>query len=287
MIIARIEGGLGNQLFIYACARALALRNNRELVLDIQNAGYDGSDPFQRRYQLGHFPIQARLAGAEELRHFRRDGRFFYWLKKVSRWLPQGWKPILEERSGFALTSFTKEILNPIYLVGYWQDERYFLDRADQIAAELSPSQLNQLVSADECRLIEMENTLVIHIRRENFPSKLSLDYYAEAVQRLGIDRQKTQFVVFGDSFDWANETLGLPTNTIFMSRERNKSELADFYLMAHAKQLIVSNSTFSWWAAWFASRRGAKVVAPENWGYPATPSASWSLVPENRYQFD
>lgn len=287
MIIARIEGGLGNQLFIYACARALALRHNRELVLDIQNAGYDGSDPFQRRYQLGHFPIQARLAGAEELRHFRRDSRFFYWLKKVSRWLPQGWKPILEEKRAFALASLSKEVLNPTYLVGYWQDERYFLDRADQIAAELSPSQLNQLVSADDCKIIDLENTVVIHVRRENFPCKLSSDYYSDAIQELGIGHQNTQFVVFGDSFNWVSKTISLPTNTIFMNCERTQSDLVDFYLMSRAKRLIISNSTFSWWAAWFASRWGAKVVAPEDWGYPATPSASWSLVPANRYRFD
>jgi hypothetical protein len=171
--------------------------------------------------------------------------------------------------------------------VGYWQDERYFFDQADQIAAELSPSQLSQLVSADHCKAIELENAVVIHVRRENFPCKLSSDYYAEAIKKLDIDYQNTQFVVFGDSFDWVSKTLSLPTNTIFMNHKRTKSDLADFYLMSRAKRLIISNSTFSWWAAWFASRWGAKVVAPEDWGYPAEPSAFWSLVPANRYRFD
>lgn len=287
MIIARVEGGLGNQLFIYACARALALRHKRELVLDTHNAGYDGSDPFQRRYQLDQFPIHARLAGAEELQRFRRDSRSFYWLKKISRWLPWGWGPILEERGGFHARFLARDVSNPVYLLGYWQDERYFLDASDNIASELSPFQLSRLVDAEELRVVAAEDTVVIHVRRQNFPCKLGSDYYLTALQSFDIDRRKTRFVVFGDSSEWVCEALDLPEDTVFMNRDRTKSDLADLYLMSCAKRLIIANSTFSWWAAWFAGRNGAQVVAPKHWGYPAMPSARWRVISSDRYWLD
>jgi len=287
MIISRVEGGLGNQLFIYACGRALALREKREFVLDIFNAGYGGTDPFQRDYQLGRFPIRARLARPEERKRFRRNSRSFYWLRKASRWLPLKWKPILEEIDEFDAGLLTQSLSNPLYLVGYWQDERYFLDSAEDIASELSPAHLNNLVKDDDLRLVSSEDVVVLHVRREKFPHKLSADYYFEAFKALRLQDQRMQFVVFGDGFDWARETLRLPRTTIFMSHNRVESNLADFYLMTCAKRLIIANSTFSWWAAWFAGRNGAEVVAPAVWGYPAKPSLAWNLVLMSRYRFD
>ena len=49
-VVARIIGGLGNQMFIYATARALALRIDADLILDTQS-GYK-NDLFKRNFLL-------------------------------------------------------------------------------------------------------------------------------------------------------------------------------------------------------------------------------------------
>ena len=55
MLLLRLRGGLGNQLFQYAAGRALALRNHVPLWLD-PTSGFRG-DPYGRSYDLGGFDV--------------------------------------------------------------------------------------------------------------------------------------------------------------------------------------------------------------------------------------
>ena len=82
MIIARLFGGLGNQMFEYAAARRLALKHKTELKLDIHN--YQ-TDPL-RRYGLDCFNVEATIASpAEVLRLFPTEGLFQLAGKYVGR----------------------------------------------------------------------------------------------------------------------------------------------------------------------------------------------------------
>ena len=74
-IIARIKGGLGNQLFCYAAARRLALANNVELVID-DVTGFARDRQYGRQYALDHLHIPVRKATpAERLELFQRYRR--------------------------------------------------------------------------------------------------------------------------------------------------------------------------------------------------------------------
>src|SRR6266853_438179 len=89
-VIARIKGGLGNQLFCYAAARRLALVNNAELVID-DVTGFVRDRQYRRRYALDHFHISVRKATpAERLEPLERYRR------GLMKWLSRR-KP-LEER---------------------------------------------------------------------------------------------------------------------------------------------------------------------------------------------
>ena len=50
-ITIRIKGGIGNQLFMYAAARRLALINNQELLID-NISGFVNDKKYNRKYQL-------------------------------------------------------------------------------------------------------------------------------------------------------------------------------------------------------------------------------------------
>src|SRR6267154_4898422 len=74
-VIARMRGGLGNQLFCYAAARRLALVNDAELVID-DVTGFARDRQYRRRYALDRFRIAARKATpAERLEPFERYRR--------------------------------------------------------------------------------------------------------------------------------------------------------------------------------------------------------------------
>jgi hypothetical protein len=146
MIIARVEGGLGNQLFIYAAARALALRNGLSLKLDIFNSGYQEGNRYGSRYQLDKFNIVAGVAERTEVAPYKRDSRRFYWRCKLNRRLPLALRDIIEERRLFESRLLTFRPRAKVYLMGYWQREEYFKEYAAEIRRELTlrcePSQL-------------------------------------------------------------------------------------------------------------------------------------------------
>ena len=118
MIISKINGGIGNQLFKYAAGRRLALKLNTEFKLDISD--YE-NDNF-RRYVLNLFNTQENIAAPEEiqsLRLFKEDTTFDY----------------------FASQKFLQEFLNcpdNVYLDGNWESDRYFADIADVIRREFT-----------------------------------------------------------------------------------------------------------------------------------------------------
>lgn len=64
MIIARIIGGLGNQMFQYAAGRALSLANDCPLKLDI--SGFE-SYALHNGYELDIFNIEAEIAGRKDI----------------------------------------------------------------------------------------------------------------------------------------------------------------------------------------------------------------------------
>ena len=122
MIIAKIYGGLGNQLFQYAVGKSLSIHNNTELELDIK--WYDENK--ERKFLLNNFNIDVKIASDSLIRKFysNSSNKLFKKLLKT-----------IKERNGYkiyqekAVFKFDSEILKKnknIYLNGYWQNEKYF-----------------------------------------------------------------------------------------------------------------------------------------------------------------
>ena len=61
MIIVKLKGGLGNQLFQYAVGRALSLRNHCSLSLDISALRGTNKEETYRNYALDKFNIHAEI----------------------------------------------------------------------------------------------------------------------------------------------------------------------------------------------------------------------------------
>lgn len=69
MIIIKINGGLGNQLFQYAAGKRLAEKHQVELKFDIS----EYTDRYYRKYRLGNFNIEEKIASREEINTFRKN----------------------------------------------------------------------------------------------------------------------------------------------------------------------------------------------------------------------
>ena len=280
MIIARIMGGLGNQLFIYAAARSLALRTGRELKLDLIN-GFS-EDAFGRSYLLDRFPIQATPATADEVAPYRLNSGCLRRQRKLNRYLPCSWKNYYEERSLFdpRLTTFNPR-RSPIYLEGYWQREAYFTSHAAQIRAELTPNLVHSPAAQRMAAHIDQTASVCVHVRRQEYEHVLDKGYYSRALSDLSAIVKNPVFFVFSDDPAWGRKNIQPAAEVIHVDSDTTPTgALIDLNLMTRCCHHIIANSSFSWWGAWLSTRRDQHVVAPAHWGYRAVAATGWTVIP-------
>jgi hypothetical protein len=267
-IIVRPLGGIGNQLFGYAAARALAIRNDCELVID-DLSGFSYDHRYRRKCQLHHFSIPCRIAKpAERLEPLSRLRRFIR--KRVNK------RKDFFDRDYIAqeVFDFDERLLHfrphrDTIVEGYWQSEKYFEEKARVIRSDLeirSPTDADNLAMAGR---IAATNAVAVHFRYFNpeikNPDNLPLDYYIRALARMSELVPGAHYFVFSDHPEMAMSSLPLPAQK-FTLVSHNKSDamaFADLWLMRQCRHFVIANSTFSWWGAWLSDSGNKRVIAP------------------------
>ena len=270
MIVVRLCGGLGNQLFQYATGRRLAHARRAELVLDLGWYARMPSSDTPRAYELGQYPILARPATPGEALWCRlHEGRL---LRRLS-FLPRRWRHLREK--SFEFDSLVLNLPDDTYLDGYWQNHRYFEDIADLIRNELTP--IAPFGPQDEkvAALMAEGDAVSVHVRRGDYVTHrtaavthglCSLDYYKAALARVLPHVARPRFFVFSDDPAWARENLPLPGHVIFVDHNGPVAAFQDLRLMSLCNHQITANSSFSWWGAWLNPQSDKIVVTPRQW---------------------
>jgi hypothetical protein len=292
-IVARIRGGLGNQLFCYAAARRLAISNGAEVVID-DVSGFVRDLEYRRMYMLDRFEIPARRATpAERLEPFERYRRGM--LKLLSRRRPFGVGPYLEERDQrFDARLLTVTVRGVMYLDGLWQSDRYFQDIEAVLRDDLKMQPSTNPGSLQLAHEIRNSEAVAVHVRffdpaataaTQNVPTH----YYQRAIAEMSSRVRAPRWFVFSDDPVAARERLPLPPRdtTFVMGNSGQGGSLEDFWLMRECRHFIIANSTFSWWAAWLADAAEKLVLAPRGeagaatvWSFPAAIPAAWLTIP-------
>lgn len=273
MIVARIEGGLGNQIFQYAFGTQLATLHGTELVLDLSSY----SCKPEHGYLLDRFSIGAREIRPDERK--RIPGRYRLGKRSLLQTLSFGGNELrrLRERPfGFA----DKYMSSPddSYLVGYWQSECFFRDVTANIRSQFRPAvALSPESSRIRDRMLN-SSSIAIHLRRGDYITtqpmaarNLSLNYYRECVLKQLEHRSDSEVYVFSNDIPWCRKNLMLPCPIHFIEHTNNNTAYEDMWLMTAAECLVIANSTFSWWGAYLAERHERKVYAPTSWFHPNT----------------
>lgn len=284
MIISRIIGGLGNQMFQYACGLSLARHNNVPLFLDIR----DFEQYPLRKFTLDKFSISASTKSGDHLpeqSHIRSP---------LVRLLPKFYKPrgirIIRERSMLFDETLTQQG-NNLYLDGYWQSEKYFTYVADELRKEFS---LREPLDQENQRLLDKmrnEQSVSLHVRRGDYVNHplyatCSLNYYHQALAKIQAQHPDCTVYVFSDDPAWvkANITTGAPTT--YVTNNQGDSDYKDMILMSACRHHIIANSSFSWWGAWLGTSADAIVIAPNAWYTDPTKNtrdllpSSWITIP-------
>lgn len=289
-VIVRIEGGLGNQLFQYAAARSLADRLGCDLALDLRGLDLNGDRPFQ----LDLYRIRASIASLQQLQALPdwRTSRWGRIRSNLSQFLPAVFSfPAFWPRS-FAFDQRFDQITRPMYLVGYWQSEKYFVGNRVRLLQDI---QLVNPLDAVTPLLAEIRATrsVALHIRRGDYVSNASaaqfhglcdMAYYHAAVNRLKARFPDIHVFVFSDEPAWAQAHILLDVPTHYVNANPPDKGHIDLELMRHCRHHVIANSSFSWWGAWCCESLEQVVYAPLRWF--ADPATDYSdVVPERWIQ--
>ncbi|CAD7803944.1 O-antigen biosynthesis glycosyltransferase WbnK [Chryseobacterium aquaeductus] len=267
MVAVELIGGLGNQMFQYATARALALARDEDFVLDNHLfANYDLHD-----YALNHFNIKGSFFEKEravfEPLSFSEKAKAVFLQKKIYN--------IFEEQG---LTYDTKLIDLPyknIFLKGYFQSEKYFIRFEDQLRKDFEIKSPLKKETIDLLKIIGSENSVSLHIRRGDYVNNAEanavhgtcdLNYYHKAIAIIREKIENPVFFIFSDDINWAKENLKIDSTTYFVDFNNAATNYEDIKLMSTCKHNIIANSSFSWWGAWLNANKSKIVIAPSKW---------------------
>lgn len=264
MIIVKLSGGLGNQLFQYALGRQLAVLNQTELKLDVSQLG-NSLFGTPRSYALDAFSINASLATNREISEL--VGASFSMLGRFG-----AISPFYQREPHFHFSPLILRLRGDLYFDGYWQSERYFKPIASLVKQELKLQ--NTVLSRFQMwqNLIQTSESVSVHVRRgdytllsmaNRFLRPCGLDYYQKAASILLPQLQQPTFFVFSDDPVWAKTHLHFPVPTHYVT---GNSAAEDLALISQCQHHIIANSTFSWWGAWLAAFPHKKIIAPQQW---------------------
>lgn len=298
MITVCLSGGLGNQMFTYAYARALQEENKeKKLIIDT----YDFKHDF-REYSMYHLKLNENLKKSSSLREklLRIYLRFNFGNKMDSR--PTDEQFYILAKKGFYYDFFpyshrpVEQNSKKIKVVkGYFQSHKNFENIKNVIVEEFTvvtpPSEANQK-TLDE---ISKDNAVCVHIRRGDYvnnPGNKALnicteEYYLKAMDIISNKVENPVFYVFStghDDIEWIKQNYRFNYNVRYVDLDNPDYE--ELRLMYNCKHFIISNSTFSWWAQYLSKNENKVVVAPSEWNHKSNPDNiymdNWEIVDVN-----
>jgi hypothetical protein len=296
MIIARMAGGLGNQMFQYATARCLAHRLGADLALDTSFSDKRVAEVTPRKYELANFTIDVREATPREVADL--TGRYETPLLRLSTFLRQslGLRRYSANVFREVGSRFCPEVFNvrkPVYLMGYWQSEKYFLEISDLIRRDFTVS-----LPLDEqdhyiAKMIDEGESVSVHFRRSDYvyDQKTAayhgvppMTYYFQALELIQSRVKNPHLFIFSDEPDWVRAHVEFPVPATIVAHNSPDQGHRDLRLMSLCRHAIIANSSFSWWGAWLMANPDKVVVAPQRWFADPT-KKNLDLIPESWLQ--
>lgn len=266
MIITRLRGGLGNQLFQYAAGRALAEQHKVPLKLDL----YSYRKHPYRTFDLHHFNIDAPEASRVEVHHFTGSNPLTRYLNKRENYFRC---PTVFAQPHYHFYEDFDNLPGDLYLSGYWQSEKYFASLGTLIRQHFTPRVPLDSRNVELKSEVGTKDSVAVHVRRGDYGSAaysgffggLSDSYYRDAMASIQSQVPNASFYFFSDDIDWCRSTFG-SEGIHYVSHNNGDNAYKDLLLMAACRHNIIANSSFSWWGAWLNTSPGKRVIAPVKW---------------------
>ncbi|MFC8302324.1 alpha-1,2-fucosyltransferase [Specibacter sp. NPDC057265] len=293
--ILSVQGGLGNQLFEWGFAHALAARGARVVIDTVRCRG---NRPLELGALLDGYPRLSRPLGLAAVLAQKRG-------LLAGNWAGSGSMRLVQE-PGFSFDQgFTDGLLRPEgatnYVLGYFQSPKYFAGQEQEVRTKVSGhlhGMLTQQGKSFAAALAADPHSAAVHVRRGDYLSNpvaaahhgsLQGSYYQSALSTLR-DLGKHNVLWFSDDTDWVAAELARPGDTVAtpaLTAELTTGAGGEIALMAACSSRVIANSSFSWWAGWLGgdSTAGSPVIAPAQW-FSGSPDPAADLVPGHWMRF-
>lgn len=259
MIHIRIRGGLGNQMFQYATARCLSHKYNTNLALNTEYFYNTPKKDVKRPYQLNVFNINKNIETETKV-------------NPVMKLLQRVFLKFFGDKIQISIANLILKIKLPVYLNGYFQNEKYFLDIREILLKEFT---LNKEINEETKKIkerIEKSEAVCLNVRRGDYlrPDYLkiygicSMEYYAEALKYIKQRVENPLVCIFSDDPEWVKKEFKI--DNVLFTDNRTISDYEQMYLMSLCKHNIIANSSFSWWGAWLNQNPNKIVIGPKQW---------------------
>jgi hypothetical protein len=264
MVIVRLQGGLGNQLFQYAAGLAVAQGQADQVAVDTSYYWYVRN----RRYVLDLLGFRPK-----------RISFFTHPLEAVLSWplIGEIWQKmyllfgryqVVREQEVGSLMPITKNPPQNTYLSGFWQQLSYVELQKKSLFQHLSFPKFNSEVEKKLAQKISSTRSVAVHVRRGDYVNHstfrvASPEYYQQAFEYISKRVKQPHFFIFSDDIVWCKAHFGEPANMTFV--EGVDDEVSELHLMSTCQHHVMANSTFSWWGAVLAPQSKI-VIAPKEW---------------------
>jgi len=263
MIIVKLKGGLGNQLFQYAFGRLLSIKNNAPVEYYFEETQKGDA---QRSYKLKAFNVKLDIASTDTVKKIE------YPFGAISKIVRKAWRKISNEHN----IGYVPAMINKTngYFDGYWQSYKYLEPIKNALLAEISLKNPIENKYSDIVKNMREKNSVSVHIRRGDYASDsktksvwqtFGLEYYEHAFQIIKNEVQNPTLFVFSDDIGWAKENLKSDMPMTFVSQP-GMQDFEELILMSKCKHNIIANSSFSFWGAWLNQNPSKIIIAPKKW---------------------
>ncbi|WP_316759841.1 alpha-1,2-fucosyltransferase [Pedobacter aquatilis] len=287
LIVVKLQGGLGNQMFQYATARALS---DEPVCFDLSFLKYNNVSTdllTARTFELGIFKSMHLLRiNPYLLRLVLNQGKKYKFIKRL---LPKSLMHVnvvsdvnitqYKEKRAYGVTIFQGDFQNP----------DFFLSIREKLLGEFTfpmiPDELANLKAQ-----ITGSNAVGIHIRRGDYLKPefikvhgvLGKDYYRNAILEISRRVENPVFFIFSDDIEWCKKEMQITNFVPNFVSDKSVPAWVDLLLMSVCKHNVIANSTFSWWGAWLNKNPNKIVISPLNWSANTTLNTGTKIIPQD-----
>lgn len=264
MIIVKVWGGIGNQLFQYVFGQYLRYKYSQEVYYD--NNSFITTDKL-RKPEL--YAVDGKMKYDNSFSFSKTRGvknrilRFMFQLHPKHNYIAENSSIPENYKAGHVY-----------FFQGYWQDIKFYEWLQANVPSFIIRSQKWSIELAEIRNQIESsENSVSIHVRRGDYfkPENVKTygvcdaTYFENGLKIIAEKVPNAKLFIFSDDLQWVKDNLQMPEDALLVPNY-DVSQFAYIELMSLCKHHIISNSSFSWWGAVLNRLNDSIIISPKKW---------------------